>query len=75
MDASIPMWIIKTRGQTHYVNHVTADCAWSTKETPDNPATKGSLKFKNCRVIIDENLDATITAIPDRESSSVLHHR
>lgn len=60
-DPSIPMWVIKTKGETYYINHMTADCPWSTKETPDNPSTKGSLKFKNCRIVIDENLEATIT--------------
>jgi len=60
-DPSIPMWVLKFKGETHYVNHVTAECPWSTKETPDNPATKGSLKFKNCRVQINEDLEATIT--------------
>jgi hypothetical protein len=44
----IPMWVIKTKGQTQYVNHVDVDSGigFSTKETPDNPHTKGSLKFK-----------------------------
>jgi hypothetical protein len=54
------MWVIKAKGQTYYVNHVDANCPWSTKETPDNPATKGSLKFKNCSLSIDENNIATI---------------
>lgn len=55
-DPAIPMWVIKTRGQSYYVNHVDASVPWSTKETPDNPATKGSLKFKNCNLeIIDGN--------------------
>lgn len=66
-DPSIPMWIIKTKGETHYINHVTANCPWSTKETPDNPATKGSIKFKNCRITIDENLEATITPWNNRQ--------
>ena len=60
-DPSIPMWVIKTKGETYYVKHLDADCPWTTKETPDNPSTKGSLKFKNCRLIIDENLEAKIT--------------
>lgn len=55
------MWVIKTKGNTFYVNHVISDCPWNTKETPDNPATKGSLKFKNCHIKIDDNLVATIT--------------
>ena len=42
---------------------MTANCPWTTKETPDNPATKGSIKFKNCRIVIDENLDAIITQL------------
>ncbi len=57
------MWVIKTKGETYYINHVSADCPWNTKETPDNLSTKGSIKFKNCRLIIDENLEATITKI------------
>jgi len=59
------MWIIKAKGQTHYIHHLNADCPWTTKETPDNPATKGSIKFKNCRLTIDENLEANITRIPN----------
>lgn len=46
-DATIPMWTIKHRGQTYYVNHVTVEpgVGFKTKETPDNPHTKGSLQF------------------------------
>lgn len=60
-DPSIPMWVLKTGGETYYVNHVDAECSWSTKETPNNPATKGSLKFKKCILNIDDKLNATIT--------------
>ncbi len=47
-DSNIPMWVIKTKGETYYVNHVDVDSGvgFSTKETPNNPHTKGSLKFK-----------------------------
>jgi hypothetical protein len=38
---------------TFYVNHVSAEIPWSTKETPDNPSTKGSIKFKRCKLSID----------------------
>jgi len=55
------MWVLKTRGETYYVSHVTANVGFSTKETPDNPHTKGSIKFKNVDVII-ENGEATINA-------------
>ena len=45
-DQTIPMWIIKHKGETHYVDHVTSEVGFSTKETPDNSHTKGSIKFK-----------------------------
>ena len=56
-DANIPMWVIKAKGETHYVNHVDVDSGigFSTKETPDNPSTKGSIKIKGKLEIIDNN--------------------
>jgi len=47
-DPSIPMWVIKAKGETYYVDHVDMESGvgFSTKETPDNPSTKGSIKFK-----------------------------
>ena len=54
------MWVLKTKGQTFYVNHVNSTVPWSTKETPDNLHTKGSLKFKNANVTIDDLNEATI---------------
>ena len=47
-DSTIPMWVVKCRGDTHYVDHVDVSpgIGFSTKETPDNPHTKGSIKFK-----------------------------
>lgn len=62
-DQTIPPWVLKIKGETHYVSHVTANAPWTTKETPDNPHTKGSLKFKHVDVIIDENNEATITKV------------
>lgn len=63
-DNTIPMWIIKAKGQTFYVHHLIAEIGFSTKETPENPHTKGSLKFKG-RLKIEPNekgeLIATIT--------------
>ena len=60
-DETIPMWVIKTHGVTMYVNHVTADIPWSTKETPGNEKTKGSIKFKKCKLTIDPDNNATIS--------------
>ena len=62
-DSTIPMWVIKTAGKTYYVNHVTSTVPWSTKETPDNSHTKGSIKFKKVKLSIDDENSATIEAI------------
>ena len=62
-DPTIPMWVVKTQGESFYVNHVTADMPWSTKETPDNPSTKGSIKFKDALLVIDEDNCATLSKL------------
>lgn len=62
-DSSVPPWVIKVKGQTFYVKHVTANAGWSTKETPDNPHTKGSLKFKHVNLEIDDNGEAIINTV------------
>lgn len=63
-NPSIPMWVVKTKGETYYVNHVeTSGVSWNTKETPDNPVTKGSLKFKNVQMHVDKDACAYITGI------------
>jgi hypothetical protein len=56
-NPNIPMWVIKTKGQTYYVHHVNVDkgVGFSTKETPDNPSTKGSIKIKGMVNITTEN--------------------
>ena len=57
------MWVLKFHGETLYVNHVDAQLPWSTKETPDNTHTKGSLKFKNALLRINDDNEATITEL------------
>jgi hypothetical protein len=57
------MWVVKAHGVTFYVNHVTADIPWSTKETPGNEKTKGSIKFKKCKLTIDPDNNATISRL------------
>lgn len=49
------MWVIKIKGETFYVDHVEfKGVSFSTKETPDNPHTKGSLKFKKACLSLDK---------------------
>ena len=57
------MWVLKFHGETYYVNHVDCEIPWSTKETPDNSHTKGSIKIKDCLLRIDDDNNATITQL------------
>jgi hypothetical protein len=57
------MWVIKTHGETFYVAHVTCELPWSTKETPDNTHTKGSIKVRDCLLTIDDNNEAHLVAL------------
>jgi hypothetical protein len=62
-DQSIPPWIVKTKGLTHQVHHFTSEVGFSTKETPDNPATKGSLMLRGTLTLLhrDGKVEAVIT--------------
>ena len=63
-DETIPMWVLKFHGETYYVNHVSCDLPWNTKETPGNNHTKGSIKIKECLLqITDDTNEATITTL------------
>ena len=62
-DPTIPMWVVKTQGESFYVHHVESNMPWSTKETPDNEKTKGSIKFKECLLVIDENNCANLSPL------------
>lgn len=57
------MWVVKTHGETFYVDHVTASIPWSTKETPNNSHTKGSIKFKECLLTINDVNEAEISVL------------
>lgn len=59
-DPSIPMWSIKTQGRTFYVNHVTCNMPWSTKETGENQHTKGSIKVGKSLLTIDDDNNAEL---------------
>lgn len=64
-DPTIPMWVIKCRGDTHYVHHVDVSpgVGFSTKETPDNPHTKGSVKIKGYLTLEDDGENKIIAKI------------
>ena len=68
-DTTIPMWVLKTKGTAYYVNHVDCQMPWSTKETPDNSHTKGSLKIKHCLLTIDDNNNATLSKLTEVDKS------
>lgn len=57
IDSTIPMWVLKHKGNTYYVNHVDVEngVGFNTKETPDNEHTKGSILLRAKLEIIKEN--------------------
>jgi hypothetical protein len=62
-DQTIPMWVLKFHGETLYVNHVDCSIPWSTKETPDNSHTKGSIKVKEVLLQVDDDNCATLSKL------------
>lgn len=72
-DETVPMWVIKSHGVTFYINHLSSDIAWSTKETPNNEHTKGSIKFKDCKLTIDDDNCATISKLGIIERATLKH--
>jgi len=57
----VPMWIIKAKGTTYYVNHVDCNTPWTTREQPDNPSTKGAIRIKKGTIHIDADGNAVIS--------------
>lgn len=57
----VPMWVVKAKGKTFYVHHVDCQTAWTTRETPDHPSTKGSIRIKRGSVHINDKGDALIS--------------
>ena len=51
----VPMWVVKARGKSYYCHSVVSGIGFSTRETPDHPSTKGSIRFKKGTLRIDEN--------------------
>jgi len=69
------MWVIKTHGETFYVNHVTADMPWSTKETPSNSHTKGSIKLRDCLLVINADNEATVSRLTEMDRIRLRNQR
>ncbi len=53
-DKTIPQWVIKHKGQSYYVNHVSSKVGFETKETPDSEHTKAAIQFKGKLKIIED---------------------
>lgn len=62
-NPNIPMWVIKHKGNTHYVHHVKihVGVGMSTMETPNHPSVRGSLRFKGC-LTLSTDYDGKILA-------------
>jgi hypothetical protein len=61
-DPKIPMWVVKHKGSTYYVDHVSSSIGFETKETPDNSHTKGSIQFRG-KLKIEKQNENTIAFI------------
>ncbi|NBS68049.1 hypothetical protein EBT31_03925 [bacterium] len=44
-DPAIPPWVVKSKGVTHYIWHFESDIGFTTRETPEHPSTKGSIRL------------------------------
>lgn len=57
----VPMWVVKARGKTFYVHHMECQAGFTTRETPEHPSTKGSLRVKRGTLRIDAEGNAVIS--------------
>lgn len=55
----LPMWTLKTKGKTFYINHIESNIPWSTRELPEG-STRGMIRLKNGEITIDAEGNATI---------------
>ena len=70
-DDTIPMWIIMAKGKTYYVDHVTSNLPWTTKETPLNIRTKGAIKFKNALLRLEDG-SAEIMELTEEDKARLI---
>lgn len=55
----LPMWVLKTKGMSFYINHIDSNIPWSTRELPEG-ATRGMIRLKNGDITIAADGTATI---------------
>jgi hypothetical protein len=55
----LPMWTLKTKGKSFYINHIEANIPWSTRELPEG-STRGMIRLRNGEITIDAEGTATI---------------
>lgn len=55
----LPMWVLKTKGRSYYINHIDCNIPWSTRERPTD-ATRGMIRIKSGDIIIDGEGIATV---------------
>jgi hypothetical protein len=65
----VPMWVVKAKGQSYYVNHVDATAPWTTRENPSHPSTKGSIRVRRCDLRIDAEGTAFLTEVKATEAT------
>lgn len=58
----LPMWVVKAKGKTYYVDHVTANAPWSTHERP-SATTRGMMRFRRCNLILRADNTAEIVTV------------
>jgi len=73
-DPAIPMWVLKAKGNTYYVNHVTCDVPWNTKETPLGK-TKGAIKVKQVLLTINDHNEAHLVALTPDVQARLENHK
>ncbi len=57
----VPAWVVKAKGFSFYVHHVDCNTPWTTRERPDHPSTKGSIRIKKGNITITSESIAVIT--------------
>ena len=57
----VPTWVVKAQGKTFYVHHVDCQTGFTTRETPDHPSTKGSIRVRRGSLNLDAEGNAVIS--------------